>query len=148
MRYVCFFLVFSSWSICTTCIKSRFESRYGQNGHFREKTWNFFLLVKKVFSKRLLFLDEICGGGIRFVCFFGVFSNYIGLYNLFAVWLERSFGINSKLVRKCKLLFVSKKSLLLKSSISQDVVDIRYVWFLGVLVVSRSVQSVGILIWA
>ena len=56
MRYVSFFLVISSSSVCTVCIQSDLSLDMAKMVTF-EKTWYFSLSVKKIFSKSLLILE-------------------------------------------------------------------------------------------
>ena len=71
MIYVCFFLVHSSSSVCTIFFQSDLSLDLAKLVTF-QKTGNFSLSVKKVFSKSLLFLDV---GDMIYVCFFLVLSS-------------------------------------------------------------------------
>ena len=57
MIYVCFFLVHSSSSTCTTCIQSELSQDMAKMVTFEKNLKLLFVSKKKVFSKSLLFLD-------------------------------------------------------------------------------------------
>ena len=71
MIYVCFFLVQSSSSICTTCIQSDLSLDMAKMVTFEKNLKLLFVSKKKSSQNSCIFRDV---GAIRYVCFFLVLS--------------------------------------------------------------------------
>ena len=126
MIYVCFFLVYSSSSICTTCIQSDLSQDMAKIVTFEKILKLLFVSKKKVFSKSLLFLDV---GDMIYVCFFLVLSSSSICTTCIQSDLSQDMAKMVTFEKNLKLLFVCKKKVFSKSLLYLDVGDMIYVCF-------------------